>query len=722
MMNTPLYWHPRYSILEVTGMGAILISETDEFFISWSEYSSLNDIIKNHGKLSDYLFLESETVVQVERIQRIDQLFKQNILSKSEISETEYITRDLNCINTRMRIQNNVYVLSECLEQNKELLFTTCQTLNQLDSEIAWVLVDDYLDPNLIEINNHFIESQQTWCLLKLSGEQPCIGPVFKPNHIEPFACYECLKTRLVNSNPVREWHRRYKNEDYYVPYPSKIYAFETHNALEYLTDELYFDLTQDKNSFLSKWDSATGTWQNHPVTARPQCKKCGDNNKVPLIHSKIQLQPAPKNHDDDGGVRQLNRETTLKHLNQLVDPITGIISDIDKISGQDLPEELSVYRASYFQNSYLFKELTPDTFVQLSLGKGVSDTQARVSALGEAVERYAAQYNGEELIVLAKPKDLAHRYCLPEELTPFSQAQYASFEKMSSVSLQQPQWIKKYNHNESIHWVQGWSLTHSEHVYFPAAYCLANTPFEDHIYSLYNHNGNATGNNNEEAILQGALELIERDAAAIWWYNQIPRPQICPEIIPEDQLNIINNTLSKTWNYWILDISNNVGIVACVAVGQHKTTGKFVLGFGAHIIPSIAVTRALTEMYQLIVIKDKVSGPFNFNAIESLPYLFPKPNTTLLTQEDFPSVKNTCIRDDIFYVLELLKNQDLECCIFDYSRADIPFKTLKVIIPGLCHFWPQFGSHRLYETPVSQGWLSKAITEQDFNPIPLYL
>jgi len=71
---------------------------------------------------------------------------------------------------------------------------------------------------------------------------------------------------------------------------------------------------------------------------------------------------------------------------------------------------------------------------------------------------------------------------------------------------------------------------------------------------------------------------------------------------------------------------------------------------------------------------------------------------------------------------MEILKKQQLEFCVVNYTRPDICLHTLKVIVPGLCHFWPQFGNKRLYNVPVKLGWLSKPLQEEEFNPMPLYL
>ena len=39
--------------------------------------------------------------------------------------------------------------------------------------------------------------------------------------------------------------------------------------------------------------------------------------------------------------------------------------------------------------------------------------------------------------------------------------------------------------------------------------------------------NGCAAGNTIEEAIVQGFLELVERDSYAIWWYNRLQRAEL---------------------------------------------------------------------------------------------------------------------------------------------------------------------------------------------------
>jgi len=46
----------------------------------------------------------------------------------------------------------------------------------------------------------------------------------------------------------------------------------------------------------------------------------------------------------------------------------------------------------------------------------------------------------------------------------------------------------------------------------------------------------------------------------------------------------------------------------------------------------------------------------------------------------------------------------------------------VKVIVPGLRHFWARFAPGRLYEVPVALGWVPAQLTEEQLNPVPMFL
>lgn len=701
------------------------MGDSEQFQLTKKDFYEVNAVITRKGNLYDYVFETEDLSEQVSRIERIDTLVSTNIITRNQEDDLTYLIPDfLSQIEEICCGSINIYFLSTLVD--KSFITEWLLGIDSLD-DMTIVIVDDYLDPRLLRISAYLAKKKTNWILIKPVGLTAMVGPYFNSNRPDA-PCYHCLHTRLVQNNPVREWCRRHTKSDSQLAVPVMVSHVSIRHALENFTrcylQHLHDRPDRDNIIYTINPDVAdTQVGKFHNVIKRPQCSGCGDSDLFKKMNDiPIHLLDCIIHDDTDGGYRNIAREVTLDNNDKLISPVSGIISELKNITDDENPDEMAIYQAAYYQTTYNEKTITADTFVQLSLGKGISKKQAMSSAIGEAIERQAAQFNGEESFILSTPKKLDNRAFQPQSLAQFSQAQYKTFAHFEATSLDNPQWVCEYSENTPIHWVRGWSLTKQEHVYFPAAFCFANTPFTDHKYSLYTHNGNAAGNTQEEAILQGALEVIERDAVAIWWYNQIPRPEIALDVVPQDTLKIISKTLSADWDYWLLDISHDISVVSCVAVGRHKESEKFVLGFGSHMEVLIACQRALTEMFQLITIKDKVTGPFDFNNIPPHPFMFPRRHSATKKATDFNTIETNNIREGILYLMKTLTNCGLELCVVSYSRADISLKTLKVIIPGLSHFWPQLANERLYDVPVRLGWLSQRLKEEELNPLELYL
>jgi ribosomal protein S12 methylthiotransferase accessory factor len=41
----------------------------------------------------------------------------------------------------------------------------------------------------------------------------------------------------------------------------------------------------------------------------------------------------------------------------------------------------------------------------------------------------------------------------------------------------------------------------------------------------------------------------------------------------------------------------------------------------------------------------------------------------------------------------------------------------VRVIVPGLRHFYKRFGPGRLYDVPVKMGWLDRPLREDELTP-----
>jgi ribosomal protein S12 methylthiotransferase accessory factor len=71
---------------------------------------------------------------------------------------------------------------------------------------------------------------------------------------------------------------------------------------------------------------------------------------------------------------------------------------------------------------------------------------------------------------------------------------------------------------------------------------------------------------------------------------------------------------------------------------------------------------------------------------------------------------------------VKLARERGLEVLVLDQTRPDVGLPVVKVIVPGMRHFWARFGSGRLYDVPVNMGWLKKPLTEGQLNPSHLLL
>ncbi|WP_125557610.1 YcaO-like family protein [Pseudoalteromonas rubra] len=431
---------------------------------------------------------------------------------------------------------------------------------------------------------------------------------------------------------------------------------------------------------------------------------------------TKIVLRSCPITFGHDGGSRSIKPELTNRKIEPYINRCTGLINELSTLNDSGA---IKIYRTAFFKHpAKSVPDLNVDEFNQTCLGKGVTHEQSKASALCEAIERKNAQYVGDELTQVAQAHQLDARSYNFSQLLPYSEQQYARFADPADSESQRKQAALSYT-GEAVNWTALWSLTRDEKVYVPTVCCFANTPFEEDRFGKWHSNGCAAGNNLEEAILQALFELLERDATAIWWYNRLPRPQFELSGLDPDYLAPLHQTITAEHDYWMLDLTVDTGVPVMAAIGRNKVTQGYVFGFGCHLKPEMAAQRALTELCQLIPIRDQNGAPFDFDAITDDSFLQPEANAS---RASYQLTQSGDLKDDILVIVEQLNSLDMETLALDYSRSPIPLSTAKVFVPGLCHIWPQLGNPRLYETPVKLGWLDKALTEKTINQQGLYI
>jgi oxazoline/thiazoline synthase len=588
------------------------------------------------------------------------------------------------------------------------------------------VLVEDYLNPALDGLNREALARGTPWMLVKLAGTMPWVGPVLQPG---AGPCWACLAFRVQDNRPVERYLQRQRGAaGPIVPRSARLAASVTaHLHLTALALARW--ITGDPGALLGNHllalDLARLAFEHHAVVRRPQCAACGDPGmQAARGRAPVRLAVAPRRFTEDGGHRTVPPEDTLARLSQHISPITGIVSSLGPVKERDHPLR-PVYGAAY--------RICPvhdapgfDDFHRVALGKGRTAVQARASALCEAIERHSAVFVGDEPRVRARLADLGDEAIHPDELQNFSEAQLRDREAWNASAREARQRVPlPFDPEVAIEWTPVWSLTQECRRYVPTAYCYASVPVpaEERFCSL-NPNGHAAGNCLEEAILQAFFELVERDGAAIWWYNRLRRPAVDLASFDEPYFQSLEvHYRALGYRVYVLDLTTELEIPTFVALARAEGTGRYCLGFGCHAEARLGVQRALTELNQLFQPGGNAPTLWDPASLDDTAFLDPDDSQPARLGSDAGAARRSeNLRDDIHDCVARAARAGLETLVLDQTRPDVELCVAKVIVPGLRHFWPRLGPGRLYDVPVRLGLRSSPLAEADLNPVPLYL
>jgi oxazoline/thiazoline synthase len=593
-------------------------------------------------------------------------------------------------------------------------------------SPLELVLVDDFLREELSELNREARSSGRTWCLVKVVGTRPLIGPIFVPN---AGPCWECLAFWIRRNRPVDEFLARIRHGNASSSPPRSELKASVRAAIGFSALAITRALAaiaqgheHPLHGRLLSLDLKTFETTSHRVVPRPQCSACGDVTRTAILGQQpIALQPVAKNFCEDGGFRRQSPRKTFQQYEHLVSPITGAVSYVVPISKHD--SELHAVFASSYLVCPRDDATRANAFDKVCAGKGRTAEQARTSALCEALERFSGVYQGDEAKVRASRSELGSAAIAPEELLNFSDAQYAAPAGRSAARGDVRNWVpRRLDPGHPIDWSPAWSLTHDARRYVPLAYCYAEAVPQSGVeFCSFSGNGVAAGTSKEEAILQGLLELVERDAAAVWWYNRIPRPSVDLASLRDDWLDaIVGDYRRRGFEVWVLDLTHDLGTVVCAAVARRMADGAVYLGFGCHLQPRLAIQRAVTELNQIFELSASHPPPFRWAGLADLAHL--EPRGTALDVRSLPAFDGEDLAADVRHCVERLKRAGIDVLAVNKTRPDIGLSVFQVIAPGLRHFWPRFGPGRLYRVPYDLGWLSAPLLETELNPTPLFL
>lgn len=622
------------------------------------------------------------------------------------------------------------------------------------------VLTDDYLHPDLAALNQRQMDRRQPWLLVKPLGSVLWLGPVFKPGET---GCWHCLAQRLEGNREVETSVQRQKHAaaangstpaeasppSPYLPtaraaLPSTVQT-ALHLAATEIAKHLVFTAAAGSPPAAGRWpvglddhlltlNHRTLDLKPHAHRRRPQCPACGD---PALLHRRgfepPRLEPRLKDSGREGGHRALAPRQTLQRHEHLISPITGVVTELVRVTDPANPL-VHTYRAGHAFGAATSLRGLRSTLKHKSSGKGKTDSQSRASGFCEAVERYSGIYQGDEPRQRATFAELGELAINPEACLCMSETQYANRQAINEHRQAAHDWIpQRFDPSQPLDWTPVWSLTEQRHKYLPTAFCYYNYPLpKDQAFCRADSNGNAAGNTLEEAILQGFFELVERDSVALWWYNRLRRPAVDLSSFDEPYFTDLQRYYADhDRDLWVLDLTADLGIPAFAGVSR-RTVGeseRLILGFGAHLDPTIAILRALTEVNQLgleldRVPDDQLDGDAKRWLLEAnlanQPYLAPDPTQPVKTARDYPRCEGDDLLAEVIACVGTARQAGLETLVLDQTRPDIGLNVVKVIVPGLRHFWSRFGPGRLYDVPVTLGWRATPTPEAEMNPMAM--
>jgi oxazoline/thiazoline synthase len=607
------------------------------------------------------------------------------------------------------------------------------------EGDVTIVVTDDYLRPELAAWNRHSLKSKKVWLLAKPVGIETWIGPLFAPGQT---ACWECLAQRLRGHRKLEEYIAR--RNGVAVPLgvvPAHI-ASTQHAALaEVATEITRWIGTAGQSTLLDRIVSTSAITLErtyHTLIRRPQCPSCGSPGPN-VAPRPVLLHGCPKADASEGGHRAIDQRDVLAQLERHLSPITGIVSTL-------VPGDRAGRSAGHgclaptFSADHHFSDIQDGFFLKEGLrrrsgGKGKNADQARISALAESLERYCGMFDGTEPRMRASFADLGKAAIHPNACMGYSERQYA--ERLSHNDTgHKARWVpERFLEDVEIEWTPLWSLSAEEPRYLPTSFCYYGYQSPDPLFARANSNGCAAGSVLEEAVLQGILELIERDAVALWWYNRLRRRAV--DLDGGDDLYV--SRLSRHYGelrreFWVLDITSDVGVPTFAAISRRvdKQEEDIIYGFGAHLDPSVAVVRALTELNQSLEAVPTATGPDSSRTYRgsreavrwwrtvtaaSASYLLPDPEAGHRRPHDFKKLASDDLKRDILTCRALVEARGIEILVLDQTRPDVGFPVVRVVAPGLRHFWARFGPGRLYDVPLREGWLSRSLGEQELNP-----
>lgn len=547
------------------------------------------------------------------------------------------------------------------------------------------VTTDDYLRPELAEINRR----EHPWLLAKPVGHTIWIGPLFIPGKT---ACWACLAAWM---KPHRWAQAAFYGwgAQRFPPQPS-VASLPTTTGLAAgiiaTTLAVWFarGAHEAMENTVVALDTRTLRQSRNEVRRRPDCPHCGPG------------QPS----------------AVPAGLHSFVSPITSIVS---KVHVTDQPVGGLFHARADFAAPLPKSSSRLLLRAQRAAGKGYTAEEAQFKAIAESLERYSLIHRGDEPVVRGKARG---EMLMPEEILLFSDAQYEDREAWNR-SHSELHWVpERFDPNSETDWTEVKAVrSPGAAKYLPAALCYMDYPFADAPrFCAADSNGCAAGASLTDAILAALLELIERDAVAIWWYNRLHRPLVNLASFEDRRFPAFEESFATLGRQlYVLDVTTDLRVPAYVAVAPKSDGSEPCFGAAADTSAEAAVLKAVSEVSQICFWTSTGSGSAELlswmrrSKLQEQAYLRPH------GEIDCQPGGGLDPSEALAYCAARLTEAGIEAYYADLTRPEVGLPVVRCVAPSLRHFWCRLGPGRLYDVPARMGWLEAPLAESQMNPVP---
>lgn len=314
--------------------------------------------------------------------------------------------------------------------------------------------------------------------------------------------------------------------------------------------------------------------------------------------------------------------------------------------------------------------------------GAGMSLQSAFQSCVGEGAEFLSQFERGGDVVAR-----------LPSEAPP----QDAPAETPALLAALEP---FRCSEGREVDWVAGRRVSDGTSVHLAADVCLRRRA-EDRTFAppFPLSIGCAAGPSRDEAVLHGLLELIERDAVALWWRGGRRGKLVGAEDrehVEQALLNRIRGASSRR-RTWLLDISSDLGVPCVAAISADAAGREVACGFAARLSMATACRAATIEMcqmelgYSLIDMKRRQGGEQALNdrdrehlhRRERLDASCPMLQAVALPSLASPRPPGA-VFEDLRDLASVLSRAGVEAYEVDLTRPEYGIPVVRVLAPTL--------------------------------------